>query len=212
MPSVAFEAFLPEVLPEAHLAPQPLAISAIRNACYDFCRSSLVWTEVQDPTNYSKGVADYDLDAPSGAQVISLLSLIVDGTRAVYPTTIEAVVATKPGWTTDTGPVTAYLQKTPSSVTLISVPDTDGVFVPTVAYTPTRKSTSIDSTIYELYFEAIKYGALWKLKATTNTPWADPTGAVYYERLFKAKTLEANNERVRGNARTSVSVAPRPFI
>lgn len=212
MASVPLEDFLPEVMLEATGVPLPVAINAVRNACFDFCRRSLIWNEVQDAEAYSAGEPTYQLSAPNGAQVISVLSVNVDDRLVVFPYSTEEVSAARPNWQSHTGAIEGFVQPARDTVRFFSVPEGSGTFVPFVAYAPKRNAGTVDAVLYDTYLESIKYGALWKLKIMQGQPWSDPAGASYYERLFQSKTAEATIDRTRGNTRTVLRVAPRPFV
>ena len=212
MATVTLEQFLPEVLLEAPGVPNPVAINALRNSCYDFCRDSLLWNETQESIPIIAGTATYQLDAAMGAQIVAVLSLNINEQYSVLPWPLDAVVAARPAWASASGPVKGFVQPQPDTVTLIAVPDTAGYFVPTVAYAPTRNATSVDERLYNQYLETIKYGALWKLKMMSGQPWADPASASYYEGHFWMGVGAATIDRTRSNSRASIRVTPVPFV
>lgn len=212
MATVTLEQFLPEVLLECPGVPNPVAINALRNACFDFCRKSLFWNETQAQVAYVAGTSEYALTPVTDAQIVSVLSLNVDEKYAIYPWPLDQVVSARPNWATAEGSVMGFVQPKPGTVVLISVPDTAGYFVPAVAYAPTRSATAVDERLYNQYLETIKYGALWKLKMMAGQPWADPSGAAYYEGHFWMGVGAATIERNRSNSRASVRVNPVPFI
>ena len=212
MATVTLEQFLPEVLLECHGVPSPVAINAVRNACYDFCRDSLLWSETQDPVAYAAGEATYQLDPATDAQILTVITLNIDQKQTIYPWILEDVAAARPGWASDRGVISGFIQVQPDTIVLIAVPDSAGTFTPTVAYAPTRSAGSVDARLYNQHLETIKYGALWKLKMMAGQPWADPAGASYYENHFWMGVGAATIERNRGNSRAAMRVAPRPFI
>jgi len=211
MASVTFDQFLPEILPEVAGVPHPLAINAVRNACFDFCRQSLIWNEFQDPEAYAQGVAEYEVGTPSGAQVVQVLSITLDDGRTIAPTSADVAVAARPNWRTAEGVIEAFVQSAPDVFRFVAVPNGDGQFTAQVAYAPLRSATSIDAALFNLYLEPIKYGALWKLKSTVNQAWSDPTGAAYNHQMFQQAIGKAVTERVRSNSRASLRVAPVSF-
>lgn len=212
MASVSFDLFLPEVMPECPGVPTPVAVNAIRNACFDFCRKSLVWNEIQDAEGYSAGVAEYQISAPSGAQVVSVLSINLDGERVVYPATLPDVAAARPDWQVKQGAIDGFVLTSRDTLRFVAVPDKRGTFSAYTAYAPLRTATSIDAGIFDLYLETIRSGALWKLKSMMGQPWSDPAGAQYHEMLFRTKLGEAVTDRTRGNSSAVLRVAPRSFV
>ena len=212
MATVTLEQFLPEVLLEAPGVPHPVALNALRNACYDFCRDSLLWNETQAAVPFFAGGATYTLDTSADAQVIAVLSLNINEQYAVYPWPMDDVVPSRPGWAVNTGAVEGFVQPQPDTVVLVAVPDADGYFIPTVAYAPSRAATTVDARLYNQYLETIKYGALWKLKMMAGQPWADPAGAAYYEGHFWMGVGAATIDRTRSNSRAALRVTPVKFI
>ena len=211
MTTVTLEQFLPEVLLECPGVPNPVAVNALRNACFDFCRDSLLWNETQAQVTVVAGTATYVLTPPTDTQIVSVLSLNVNSKYAVYPWPMDAVVAARPGWASASGAVEGFVQPQPGTITLIAVPDTDGYVIPTVAYAPTRSAATVDARLYNQHLETIKYGALWKLKMMAGQPWADPSGASYYEGHFWMGVGAATIERNRSNSRAAMRVTPVPF-
>jgi hypothetical protein len=212
MASVAFEAFLPEVLLEAPGVPNPVAINAIRNACFDFCRDSLWLTQLGSDTAYTTGTQDYTLVPPADTRVVGVLSVVLDNDRAIYPWSMEETVVARPGWQTETGPIAGYVQQSPSTMSMVPIPTQDGTYKPLLAIAPSRTATTVDDRLYDYHLESIKYGALWKLKSMVGQAWADPTGASLYEQRFLMMVNQATIERLRSNSRASMRVAPRPFV
>lgn len=211
MASVALDKFLPEVMPEAPGVPYPVAINAVRNACFDFCKRSLFWNETAEPEPFVAGEPEYVLTPPTGAQVVSVLSVVIDEKTTVYPAPLEVVVAARPAWQTATGLIEAFIQPASDTIRFVAVPDTSGAFSATVAYAPSRDSSTVDKRVYDQYLECIKHGALWKLKMMSGQTWSDPASAQYYEKLFNDGIGEAVIERNRSNSRAALRVVPRAF-
>lgn len=208
MASVTFDQFLPEVQPEAPGVPYPVVINAVRNACFDFCRQSLIWNEIQDAETYTAGTAEYQVSPPTGAQVVQVLNIVLDNGRHLQPASIDETMIVRPRWQTQQGVIEWFVQTAPDTLRFVAVPDAAGSFTAQVAYAPTRAATSIDASIFNLYLESIKYGTLWKLKSMLGSPWADPAGAQAYELAFKQAIGKAILERTRSNSRASVRVQP----
>lgn len=212
MASVSLDSFLPEVLPECAGVPYPVAINAIRNACFDFCKESNYWNVFQSATAYSANTATYTLTAPTDTQIVSVLGITLDDKQTIAPTSLEDIPLLRPAWATATGNIETYVQPEPKVITFVAVPDVSGTFVPSVAYAPSRTATTVDDRIFNLHLETIKHGALWKLKAMSGQPWTDPAGASVHEKQFWIGTGAATIERNRGNSRALMRVAPRSFL
>ncbi len=212
MASVAFEDFLPEVGLEAAGVPDIVAVNAIRNACFDFCRDSLWLCAVGSPVTYSENVQTYTLTPPADTLVVGVLNLNVDGKKLAPPWTLEEVSSVRPDWQSAKGVVEGFVQPSNGVVSLIAVPNAAGFFTPTIAYAPTRTATTVDERVFDYHLESIKYGALWKLKSMVGHPWSDPAGAALYEQRFLMMVGQATIERYRSNSGAAMRVAPRPFV
>ena len=212
MASVTFDQFLPEIQTEVTGVPYPVVINAIRNACFDFCRYSLVWNEFQDPEQYSQGTAEYQVSPPTGAQVVQVLSITLDDGRTLAPGSIDETVKVRPQWRLAEGVVEWFVQSAPDTFRFVAVPNTSGSYTVQAAYAPLRTATSVDASVYNLYLESIKYGTLWKLKAIANQAWSDAEGSAYNQKLFQQAIGRAISERTRSNSRAALRVAPVPFV
>lgn len=212
MASVSFDVFLPEVMLEVDGVPSPVAINAIRNACFDFCRDSLYWNEVQDAEPYVANTASYELSAPSGAQIIAVRDCVLDNKKTVYPWPLDEVKAAMPSWQARTGQIEGFVTLEPNTITFIAVPDSAGTFAATVVLAPTRTATTTDAKLYNMHLETIKYGALWKLKSQVGKPWTDPAGAKENESLFLMGVNAATVDRQRTNSSAVSRAAPRAFV
>lgn len=210
MASVALTQFLPEVSPECPGAPELVAVNAIRNAAFDFCNKALVWSADATPVTIMAGTATYTVPTVTDAQVVAIPHVTLGTGRVVYPVLFEDVVAAFPAWSTKQGPIAAYFMPNPDVVTFVMVPEADAAFTPYVAYAPKRNATVVDDRLYNIYLEAIKYGALWKLKSMFGTAWADPPGAAYYERQFWMAVNAAVLERLGGFAAVEQRILQRP--
>lgn len=212
MASVAFDLFLPEVLPECPGAPEPVAINAIRNACFDFCRRSLVWNEFQVSATYQANTAEYTVTSPANGQVALIMGITLDEKRTIYPASVDEIAAGRPAWRTATGTIEWFVTSDPNTFRFVAVPDTSGTFVAQVAYAPSRTATTVDASLHSLYLETIKYGALWKLKSMQGQPWTDPAGATAHYQMFQQGIGKAITERSRSNSRAALRVASVPFV
>lgn len=212
MASVLLEKFLPFVVAECMGAPEPTAVDALRNACFDFCRRSLWWTERQDIENYVSGTGEYQLMAPPGAVIVAVQSVNLDGERVVAPAATEDVDRMIPGGWTSTGPIQTFVQTRPDALQFIPAPNKNGTFACIAAYAPSRTTLSVPEGLFTYYLETIVQGALSKLKRMPGQSWTDPAAAVAYERLFLLGVNAALLERNRGPMRAGMRADPIPFV
>lgn len=212
MASVLLEKFLPFVVVECMSAPEPMVVDALRNACFDFCRRSLWWTDRQDADTYASGASEYQLMSPPGAVIVAVQSLNLDGERALAPSVAEDVDRMFPGGWAGSGPIQAFVQPQPDVIQFIPTPNKSGTYACIVAYAPSRTTLSVPEGLFTYYLETIVQGAISKLKRMPGQAWTDPAAAVAYERLFLLGVNNALLERNRGPVRAGMRVDPVPFV
>lgn len=210
--TVALETFIPEIAVECSGASDLVILSAVRTACIEFCRKSLYWQEETDPQAVTKGVAEYDLDVPTGRQVVQVLSVNLDGEGTLPPITLEQVERALPQWRTASGTPVGYLMVASETLRLTPIPDSAGSMTATVAYAPSRTASVLQKAIFDRHFEVIKFGALARLKAMMGHAFYDPQAAIYYTGRFNAGVNAAAVERNKGFSRANLRVEPRAFV
>lgn len=210
MATVAFTAFLPEILPQLPGCSDVLATNAVRNACVDFCAGSLLWNETLDAEDVTDSSFPYDLLAPSGAKVAAVMSLSINGT-AIYPVGLDSLEPIQ-GWADSTSSIPqCYCQLTPGQMILYPRLEGTAVMIMRLAYAPTRESTTVDSYVYQEYLEEIAAGALSKLMKIPGQPWSNPELGVYYGDLFEKSITDAATRVNKSFSRAQVSIAMRPL-
>lgn len=210
--TVALEAFIPDIAVECSGASNPLILSAVRTAVIEFCRKSLYWQEETDPVPIIKGVAEYELYAPTGRQIVQIMSVNIDGDGTLPPLTLEQVERALPQWRTVQGSPVGFVAVNPETFRLTPVPDATGTLTATVAYAPTRTGGVVPDAIYDQHFEVIKHGTLSRLKAMMGHAFYDPQAAIYYTGRFNAGVNAAAVERNKGFSRANLRVEPRAFV
>lgn len=210
--TVALEIFIPDIAVECSGASNPLILSVVRTAVIEFCRKSLYWQEETDPVTTVAGVAEYELYAPTGRQIVQIMSINLDGGGTLPPLTLEQVERALPQWRTAQGDPAGFVATNPETFRLTPVPDTAGTLNATVAYAPTRTGGVVPDAIYDQHFEVIKHGTLARLKAMMGHTFYDPQAAIYYTGRFNAGVNAAAVERNKGFSRANLRVEPRAFV
>ncbi|HNM80842.1 MAG TPA: hypothetical protein PKL28_07295 [Rhodocyclaceae bacterium] len=212
MASVALDKFLPNVVVECLHAPEPTALEAIRSACFALCDRALVWRERLDAEAYNATDAEYTVTLPNGAQLVSILSVLVDGARRLNPVTQEAVTSNNPALWTQRGTPGAFTMTALDTFRMLPAPDTTGTFIVSAALAPTRTATTVDSALYERYLDAVVYGAIYRLKRMPGQSWSDAQGGLYYEQRAAQEVNKAVIARNRDNLYGDLRVAPVRFV
>ena len=208
MTTVAFTQFLPEVMPSVHGCSDILAINAIRNACIEFCTSTMYWQETQDPISLAAGDLPYDFEAPSGANVIQPMAITIGG-RPILPKSADWLDANIYDWRNQVADSPTYFYQ-PNANQMVLVPAPTAAVTVTIrcAYIPARDGSVVDITLYEYYLEAIAAGALARLCSLPGQAWSNPQLADFKKRemasAITAATIEANKSYDRAGMRVQM--------
>lgn len=171
--ATALTEFLPYVLPNVPACPDTLAVQAIRSACIEFCRTSLLVQEVTTDT-LVKNVPDYTIEVPADHVLVKVMGVWC-GDKWLTPTSVENLRsglalrgATAKEAATKNPPQT-YFQKTPTSeeISVYPVPAetyTDGLAIRS-AFAPARNADQVHDVLYDNWAEEIALGALSRLHA-----------------------------------------------
>lgn len=186
--TTTYEAFLPYVLPLVPNCPEPTAVLAIRNACIDFCRGSLLLEQALDPITSIAGVSEYDIDVPTGYKLAQVQQLYFNGNRLARRSLSEVASRYSRDWALLSGTPQAWTQFTPDMVILVPMPSTTtaNAITGTIAITPSRDSAGVDDTVFERYVEQIAHGAAARLCNVPNQPFTDPNAALLYTKQFNS--------------------------
>jgi len=210
MATTAFTAFLPEILPQLPACSDLIAVNAVRNACIDFCTGALFWNETLDPVTVTDTDFPYDLEAPSGARVVSVMSVAVDG-MAIPPVFLDALEKL-PSWGDAMAATPAvFCQPNPSQLFLYPRLDAPATMVVRAAFAPTRSASTVDYLVYNEYLEEIAAGAMGKLMKMPGQPWSNPETGGYYSDLFEKAITDAASRVNKSFSRADTAIAMRSF-
>jgi hypothetical protein len=208
---VSFDTFAPQVVIDLPECPDPVVINEVRNAVIELCDRGLVWREDVDPLTLIPGEAVYDVDTPSQARVATIIDVVSENSRKIYPVDQEQLIRFDPQWRVREGDVSSYFQPDPETIRFVRVPSEKEVVYINAAFTPTRSGSVVPAYIYEQYLEVIKYGAWMRLMAMPSKTWSNPQMAMTYGKLFSAGVLSARAEATKGRVRSNTTVQPKPF-
>lgn len=209
-----YEAFLPEVLPYVPECPEQVAINAVRNACIEFCEKSQYWLYDHDPINGVAHMSTYELDLPTCTTAARVMDAWYNNIP-LTPRGEDEIKRTYPfDWRELEGNPVFFVQQTQNEVILVPKPliSASQALKLIVVLKPTRDSVDIDDEIYELWAEAIGYGARARLHGLPNQPFSDPLAAVKYTGMFETAIGRAKVARNRGLARATQRVRPPRLV
>lgn len=211
MASVPLTVFLPEVLPLVVACSDTLATTAVRHSAVEFCERTTFWQETQDAVTVTGADFPYDLEAPSGARVIQVMSVAINGTP-VAPVSMDELDTAVLNWRDSVGSNPAgYYQLSPYQMGLYPALNTSVEMVLRAAYAPTRTAKAIEEFVYQVHVETISSGALYRLMAMPGQPWSNPELAAFYRSKFQQGVMDAQIEANKTFGRARMSVIPRAF-
>lgn len=199
---------LPYILPEVPGAPTTLVEQAIMRTANDFCWETGVWNEIQDPIAVQDNISEYDLDAPSGAQIVTIKSIWMVN-RELVPVTMERLQELIPNWQEATGSDPAYYNSATDYSTVRIYPIPLGVngakMTIRAIYTPDQFGSYLPKFLVTTFLDEILAGAKSRLMQMPNKEWTNlqmavVNATVYAEGITKAKVFIAH-DKVAGSVR-----------
>lgn len=208
MSVTAYSEFLPEVLPYVPDVPDMVAENAVRNACIEFCERTRFWQEDADPIALVAGISSYDVDIDFATKFVDIVEAWV-GDRLIVPKSVEDITRLYRGcdWRALQGAPAYITRMISTEIMVVPTPMVSGDALKIrAAYAPTRKSTSIGSTVYEEYVEAIAFGARARLYNTPKQTYFDKASALEYDKRFRTAISEARVRVNRGMTRAASQI------
>lgn len=199
---------LPYILPEVPDAPSVTVEQAIMRAANDFCWETGVWSEIQDPIAVQDDINEYDLDTPSGAQIVTVKSIWMVN-RELVPVTMERLQELIPNWQEAKGSDPAYYNSATdySTVRIYPIPfGANGAKMTIRAiYAPDQFGTYLPKFLVDKFLDEILAGAKARLMQMPGKSWSNPQLALFNQSLFtdgvtKAKVFIAH-DKVAGSVR-----------
>ncbi len=165
--------FHTRVMPRVMGCPVPLANKELRDACFEFFERTRAWRQWLDWFEVADGVFQYDIDVPTGAQVVRLEQATCDG----KPIRVEGAFSLPKDPATYGG--SANSASSTDRVTLtLSSSVTPGARIQLMAsLAPNETATGIPDHLAAQYTDAIVAGALFRLRTIPGTAFANVDGA-----------------------------------
>jgi hypothetical protein len=199
---------LPYLLPEVPGVPDSLAKQAIMRTANDFCWETGVWNEIQYPISVQDNLNEYNLDTPSGAQIVTIKSIWMVN-RELVPVTMERLQELIPNWQEATGSDPAYYNcpNDYSVVRIYPIPlgANNAKMTIRAVYTPDQFGTTLPDFLVDKFLDEILAGAKARLMQMPGKSWSNPqlagvNQAYYTEGITKAKVFIAH-DKVAGSPR-----------
>lgn len=199
---------LPYLLPEVPGVPDSLAIQAIMRTANDFCWETGVWSEIQDPISVIDNINEYDLEAPTGGQIVTIKSIWMVN-RELVPVTMERLQELIPNWQEAKGSDPAYYNSATDYATVRIYPIPLGAnkakMTIRAQYAPDQFGTYLPPFLVDKFLDEILAGAKARLMQMPGKSWTNPAlaganQAYYNEGITKAKVFTAH-DKVAGSPR-----------
>lgn len=212
MAGVPFTQWLPEVMPLVTGCPEPLAITAIRNASIDFCCKTLWWQEDHGPVAMGVQPVAYEFVLPAGVDLAQIMSArLVDRGYPLAITGIQELDNRIWNWRATTGEPRAIYQDHPGAVCVYPKPAGTDIYqvMFRLAFCPARDAFEVTEDLYDSYLTDIASGALSYLLAMENQPWANPGMAASHGSAFRSALVAGATETAKSYGRQNQHVMMR---
>ena len=197
--------FLSRVMPSVMGCPIPIATMAILDSVDELCRESRVLREAQSIPVIS-GTDQYAITpVTAGAFAVEVLFARIDDAdplELITPDLLNRIV------TTTSAPI--YIEQVSSGmVRLHPEPSLPGSMALTVVLSVLSNATTVPAPL-DRWRDGIVGGALARLMAMPNQPWANPQAATGYRQVFNQAVDSATTFATLGGARATLRVQPQP--
>lgn len=202
--------FFPRMLPYLPGCSEPLAQQALLDAAIVFCEDTQALRAELDDFETAPGQAAYELNVPSAQQVARILEVRVEG-RVIPAVAAEDVNLLNHA----TGhPMAYYTDRTDSQFTLRLFPTPDDAYTVSVraAVRPTRDADVLEDDLFDLWSDAVLFGAVARVMAVPGQPFSDPAGSMNYSIMAARAASKARVEGNFGRVRSTSRVRGRPFV
>jgi hypothetical protein len=210
------EALFPDILPDVPACPPAMALVALRNTVTDFCEQTLIHQATLDPLTLIPGVAEYDLEPPSGYRVGQVVNVWFKGQKLepLSPDMVEMPEAYGDfigGYKKTQAPPKGYAQRTPETITFLPFADQRyvGAVTMRVALVPLRDCTEIEDFLYEQYGEYLAAGAKARLMISPGKPYSNKELAAAHAARYMSARNDAKLRARAGYGRPNLRVKLR---
>ena len=197
--------FLSRIMPSVMGCPIPIATMAILDTVDELCRESRVLREAQSIPVIA-GTDQYTITpVTAGAFAVEVLFARIDDAEPlelITPDLLNRIV------TTTSDPI--YIEQVSSGmVRLHPEPSLPGSMALTVVLSVLPAATTVPALL-DRWRDGIVGGALARLMAMPNQPWANPQSATGYRQVFSQAVDSATTYATLGGARATLRVQPQP--
>lgn len=192
--------------------PNALLDRGVVFAARDFCGITHAWRADAESLRARDGVATYDLDTPSCAEIVTANYVTYDG-REIFPLTESDLSASSTTWRTDEGgPIGYYLDIDEKTIRVYRIPDETGLRIGyRLILKPSADADELPDFLLSQHLEAMIDGALSHVLQDADGPWYKPEKANEHAAKFEARKANARDRVMRNYTTMSLRVKPRRF-
>lgn len=199
------ESLFPLVLPEVSGCPHPTLMLHIAMSAQKFCVETGAWAAMADEQVTAKGVSEYDVEPVSGAMVVRVRDVWLDG-QLLPP--VKAISA----FGREGAAVFGYTHYDDRQMLrLAGTPRAGQKLVMRVVAAPTTTSATLPDALALRYQTAIAHGAKSSLMAMPKQAWSNPQLCAYHAQWFEHAIQDARIDAIKDGVDTPLAVKKRRF-
>jgi hypothetical protein len=189
--------FAKYVRPYVPGCPEPILLDAIKDACVEFCKRTLIFTrDIEIVTVIGQRAYAPSLAAEEAPEQIEMIE------RDTYALDDSSFHEFKGDITLrSAGTPTKYYLDENGDIVLGPIPDAIETLAATVAIKPAEDATTVPDALLSHWSEYIAAGAKAALFGQENVEWGDPTKAASNGMAFDEGVNKALMKRARGGTR-----------
>ena len=200
--AIAYDSFLPDILPYARNCPDPTIEAAIRLAVIELCEKTDIWQVDLDPISAIAEQYAYDLEPPSQSTVQRIVSITdVNGER-LEPVTTGMLDQRSPDWRNQPGNPRFYIRQDEENQIWLAPPPSvarTNAFLLRVVLKPSITSTSCSNFIMTDFRDAICNRTIARLLSMPDRDWSNfKTAAVHYS-MWERQVVDIEKQARQAN-------------
>lgn len=190
--------FMPDILPDVEGCPEVTAKYALVQAAIYFCRTTQAWTEMLDPIPVREGEHTYELDMPSGAELVMVREVWLPG-GALQGASLTEIARTHADWQTAVGAPAFYNMLTWGELRIYPIPKNqpaDLTMTVRAALKPSPRVTSLPDVLAVRWRDALIERTKMSLLLMAGKTWANPEQALLHQANYKREADLAGADRL----------------
>lgn len=212
--TTSIDKFISRLNQDVQGAPIEMMRQALVDAAVEFCERTRLWNEIQDAQLLVNANADYELDLPSKARLLSVEEVWC-GIRELKPITMHALQTVMPDWQTRTAPEPLYYNAAFDMDTFRVYPTPADVIGAKLrikgSFQPSDDADSLPDFLWNRYRSGIISGAKATLMAKPAVVWANPALSGVHRAMFRDAIADGIIQRMTDSVTNSQTVSARRF-